>query len=69
MRLAGKIDWEFIDGEITPPYSAKGRPGAGDEVCDRPSVAQEHLWPVREAYAESMARISIPSLAREFYAE
>jgi len=27
VRLAGKIDWEFIDGEITPPYSAKGRPG------------------------------------------
>src|SRR5471032_3574408 len=26
-QLAGKIDWEFIDGEIAPLYSDKGRPG------------------------------------------
>src|SRR5262249_45541054 len=25
--LAGKIDWEFIDGEIAPLYSDGGRPG------------------------------------------
>jgi len=27
VRLAGKIDWEWIDGEIAPLYSDKGRPG------------------------------------------
>jgi len=25
--LAGKIDWDFLDGEIAPLYSEKGRPG------------------------------------------
>jgi Transposase domain (DUF772) len=27
VQLAGKIDWEFIDGEIAPLYSDGGRPG------------------------------------------
>src|SRR2546429_5397154 len=27
VQLAGKIDWDFIDGEITPLYSDSGRPG------------------------------------------
>ena len=27
VQLAGKIDWEFIDGEIAPLYSDQGRPG------------------------------------------
>jgi hypothetical protein len=26
-QLAGQIDWDFIGGEIAPPYSDKGRPG------------------------------------------
>ena len=26
-QLAGKIDWAWIDGEIAPLYSEKGRPG------------------------------------------
>jgi transposase, IS5 family len=26
-QLTGKIDWDFIDGEIAPLYSDKGRPG------------------------------------------
>ena len=26
-QLAGKIDWEWIDGEIAPLYSDKGQPG------------------------------------------
>ena len=28
-QLAGKIDWDWIDGEIAPLYSDKGRPGIG----------------------------------------
>jgi IS5 family transposase len=27
VQLAGKIDWDFIDGEIAPVYSDSGRPG------------------------------------------
>src|SRR6516164_8989735 len=27
VQLAGKIDWEFLDGEIAPLYSDNGRPG------------------------------------------
>ncbi|MET4023040.1 hypothetical protein ABIC10_008181 [Bradyrhizobium sp. S3.2.12] len=27
--LAGKIDWDWIDREIAPLYSDKGRPGIG----------------------------------------
>src|SRR5213596_1022558 len=27
VQLAGKIDWDFIDGEIAPLYSDGGRPG------------------------------------------
>jgi len=26
-QLAGKIDWDWIDGEIAPLYSENGRPG------------------------------------------
>jgi hypothetical protein len=26
VQLAGKIDWEWIDGEIAPLYGDKGRP-------------------------------------------
>ncbi len=26
-QLTGKIDWDWIDDEIAPLYSAKGRPG------------------------------------------
>jgi IS5 family transposase len=27
VQLAGKIDWDWIDGEIAPLYSEQGRPG------------------------------------------
>ncbi len=27
VQLAGSIDWDWIDGEIAPLYSDKGRPG------------------------------------------
>ena len=30
VQLAGKIDWDFIDGEIAPLYSDSGRPGMLD---------------------------------------
>jgi transposase, IS5 family len=27
VQLGGKIDWAWIDGEMAPLYSHKGRPG------------------------------------------
>ena len=27
VQLAGKIDWDWVDGEIAPLYSENGRPG------------------------------------------
>src|SRR5690242_6968529 len=27
VQLVGKLDWEWLDGEIAPLYSDKGRPG------------------------------------------
>src|SRR6187401_2336941 len=34
-QLAGAIDWDWIDGEIAPLYSEKGRPGTDEGVCER----------------------------------
>jgi IS5 family transposase len=27
VKLAGRLDWDWLDGEIAPLYSDKGRPG------------------------------------------
>ena len=27
VQLAGRLDWDWIDGEIAPLYSENGRPG------------------------------------------
>jgi IS5 family transposase len=27
VKLAGRLDWDWLDGEIGPLYSDKGRPG------------------------------------------
>lgn len=43
--LAGKIDWDWIDGEVAPLYSENGRDR--DPLHDRAAVAQAHLWAVR----------------------
>ena len=29
VQLAGKVDWDWIDGEIVPLYSENGRSGIG----------------------------------------
>ena len=31
--LAGKIEWQWIDSEIAPLYSDKGRPGIETRSC------------------------------------
>jgi IS5 family transposase len=46
VQLAGKIDWDWIDGEIAPLYSENG-PGDRDPLYDRAVAAQAHLRTVR----------------------
>jgi IS5 family transposase len=46
-QLAGKIDWDFIDGEIALLYSEKGRPGIETRFVIGLFAAQAHLRPVR----------------------
>ena len=46
-QLAGAIDWDWIDGEIAPLYSEKGRPGIETRFAIGLSVAQAHLRAVR----------------------
>src|SRR5262249_39533145 len=43
VQLAGKIDWEFIDGEIAPLYSEGGRPGIAAQFVVGPFFLK-HLY-------------------------
>ena len=45
--LAGKIDWDWIDGEIAPLYSEQRPAWDRDPLHDRAVVAQAHLRAVR----------------------
>ncbi len=46
-QLAGRIDWEWIDREIAPLYSDKGRPGIETRFAIGAFAAQAHLRTVR----------------------
>ena len=52
--LAFKIDWDWIDGEIAPLYSDKGRPGIETPVRRRAAPAQAHLRLVRRGRVRSL---------------
>ena len=47
VQLAGRLDWDWLDGEIAPLYSDKGRPGHRDSLRHRAAVAQAHLRAIR----------------------
>ena len=47
VQLAGKIDWDWIDREIAPLYSDKGRPGIETRFVIGLLAAQAHLRLVR----------------------
>ena len=67
VQLAGKIDWAWIDGEIAPLFSDKGRPATSDPLRDRAASAQAHLTPYqmnRCASAGSTTPISSTSPGR-----
>lgn len=46
VQLADKIDWDWIDDEIAPLYSEKGRPGIESRFVIGPA-AQAHLRLIR----------------------
>ena len=71
--LAGKIDWDWIDGEIAPLYSENGRPGIVDvitsakslsDVIDKLETAQV-LTSQDAALAETTRRFSVSVRHRE----
>jgi IS5 family transposase len=43
VQLAGKVDWEWIDQQIAPLYSEKGRLGIETPVRRWPAPAQARL--------------------------
>lgn len=47
VRLGGKIDWDWIDREITPLYSEKWSAGHRDPLHDWAAAAQTHFRLVR----------------------
>lgn len=47
VQLAGKVDWDLIDGEIAPLYSEKRPARHRDPLHDRALAAQAHLRAVR----------------------
>ena len=66
VQLASKIDWDWIDQEIAPLYSAKGRPGIETRfVIGLLLLSTSTAYPTRGcASAGSMTRISSTSPAR-----
>ena len=69
VQLAGKIDWAWIDGEIAPLYSDKGRPGIESRFVIG-LLLLKHIsgYPTKAcASAGSTIRTSSTSPARTFF--
>ena len=62
-QLAGAIDWDWIDGEIAPLYSEKGRPGIETRFAIG-LLLLKHIYGLSDegVCAGSMIRISSTSL-------
>ena len=65
-QLAGQIDWDFIDGEIAPLYSDKGRPGIPTRFAIG-LLLLKHIYGLSdEAVCERWVPISSSSPGRSF---
>ena len=66
--LAGKVDWDWIDGEIAPLYSENGRPGIETRFLIGLLLLKHICWPVRRGGCDagSTTRISSSSPAKSF---
>ena len=62
VQLAAKLDWDWIDGQIAPLYSDKGRPGIETRFV---IAAQAHLRPVGRRRMRTLGPRSLfPALHR-----
>ena len=44
VQLAGKVDWDWIDGEIAPLYSENGRPGCHSACIGSDAILVQLLF-------------------------
>ena len=52
VQLAGKVDWDWIDGEIAPLYSDNGRPGTlGRATQIRSQQQRQRGWKLYSFHA------------------
>ena len=56
LRLAAKIDWTWIDGEIAPLYSEHGSARGAHALHDRPVAAQAHLRAIGRRCVRALSR-------------
>lgn len=69
VQLAGKVDWEWIDGEIAPLYSENGRPGIATRFMIG-LLLLKHIYGLSDegcASVGSTTHISSTSPAKEFF--
>src|SRR5438874_8963352 len=65
VQLAGKIDWDFIDGEIAPLYSDSGRPGIATRfviglfLLKHTRLARKHGVRLRQSYLRIAKRAAM----------
>lgn len=69
VQLAGKVDWDWIDGEIAPLYSENGRPGIATRFMIG-LLLLKHIYGLSDegcASAGSTTRISSTSPAKSSF--
>ncbi len=70
LQLAGKVDWDWIDGEIAPLYSENGRPGIATRFVIGLLLLLKHFYDLSDegcASAGSTPRISSTSPAKSSF--
>lgn len=63
-QLAGKIDWEWIDREIAPLYSDKGRPGIETRFANGLLLLKHIYGYPMKPFASAGLRSVFPALHR-----
>ena len=61
VRLAGKIDWEWIDGELADRFSDKGRPATETRFMVGLLILKHMFGLSDEGYASAGSRIPTSS--------
>ena len=68
VQLAGRVDWDWIDGEVAPLYSENGRPGIATRFMIGLLLLKHIYGPSDEGVCERWVHdhISSSSPARSF---